>query len=195
MTQAQWLTHAANPVVQSKIISDPVLPFYGDISAQFNLWTPMTWSNAIVGLHVIYAWMPTIPDLHYPAALNPAGRANVVSLLNAARARSLTVPEIAFLKENFTNNSVVGLSKLLHFIAPDRYAIWDSRVAIVWYQPNTRPPYSTWTSPAAYEHYLQALAGWAPAAVNQAILSVRAISPSLAPVSNLRVIELVMFHA
>jgi hypothetical protein len=27
------------------------------------------------------------------------------------------------------NNSMVGVSKLLHFINPERYAIWDRRVA------------------------------------------------------------------
>jgi hypothetical protein len=39
----------------------------------------------------------------------------------------LTVNEIGILKKSI-NNSLVGLSKLLHFINPKDYAIWDSRI-------------------------------------------------------------------
>ena len=31
-------------------------------------------------------------------------------------------------RKNCINNSLVGLSKLLHFINPQNYAIWDSRI-------------------------------------------------------------------
>jgi hypothetical protein len=36
-----------------------------------------------------------------------------------------------------TNNSVVGASKLLHFIFPNRYPIWDSHVAALVIEPNS----------------------------------------------------------
>lgn len=39
----------------------------------------------------------------------------------------MTKNELLFLKRSF-NNSLVGVSKLLHFINPRVYAIWDSRV-------------------------------------------------------------------
>lgn len=38
-----------------------------------------------------------------------------------------SVNELEILKGLF-NNSIVGTSKLLHFITPDKFAIWDSRV-------------------------------------------------------------------
>lgn len=36
--------------------------------------------------------------------------------------------ELHILKK-VVNNSIVGVSKLLHFISPEVYTIWDSRVA------------------------------------------------------------------
>lgn len=43
------------------------------------------------------------------------------------RGGNLTVDNLILLKGLF-NNSLVGTSKLLHFINPDNFAIWDSRV-------------------------------------------------------------------
>ncbi len=48
-------------------------------------------------------------------------------LLTQAKTRMLTDEQISNLK-CLVNNSVVGASKLLHLVAPDRYAIWDSKV-------------------------------------------------------------------
>lgn len=193
MNQAQWRLHAANPAVHARIINDPVLPLYGCLMAQFNLWAPLAWPDAVVGLHIVYAWMPTIPNLQLPAGLTNAEQAQVVTFLNAARLRLLTDAELTFLKESFANNSMVGLSKLLHFLAPDRYAIWDKRVATAWYAP-AAPVYNHYTSPTEYCGYLGTLHGWAPAAHAGAIGAIRALSPHLEMVSDLRILELVLFH-
>jgi hypothetical protein len=193
MNQAQWLLHAANPAVRARIANDPVLPLYDCLVAQFGRWTPVTWPDAVVGLHVVYGWMPTIPNLALPAGLLPAQRARVVELLNDARARLLTIPELTFLKTYFTNNSIVGLSKLLHFLAPARYAIWDKRVATAWYAPAI-PVYSVYTTPAAYLAYHKGLHGWGAAARASAVGAIRGLSPHLAKATELRILELVLFH-
>ena len=192
MNQAQWLLHAADPAVHARIKNDPVLPLYDCIASQFKRWRPLGWPDAVVGLHIVYGWMPTIPKLRRPAGLNAVDQAKVVTLLNDARRRLLTVAELSFLKTSFINNSMVGLSKLLHFLAPDRYAIWDSRVAIAWYAP-AAPGYNHYNLPAAYLDYLGALHGWSPAGGAAAIGVVRALSPHLATVSDLRILELVLF--
>jgi len=80
-------------------------------------------SDIIQGLHMVYAWMPTtlksIDWVHLPF---------VVSSLNALKHGTyLHEGQLEVLKRN-TNNSLVGSSKLLHFISPDQYAIWDSKV-------------------------------------------------------------------
>ena len=78
--------------------------------------------NLIIASHFVYGWMPTI--IH----LDLEFKDKVVSLLNAVKSRHiLSVCELKILKKTI-NNSLVGLSKLLHFINPRDYAILDSRI-------------------------------------------------------------------
>lgn len=194
MNQAQWLLHAADPAVHARIQNDPVLPLYDCIAAQFNRWVPLGWPEAVVGLHIVYGWMPTIPNLQLPAGMAAAEQTQVVTLLSDARLRLLTEKELSFLKTRFINNSIVGLSKLLHFLAPNRYAIWDKRVAKAWYAP-AASVYTHYATPAAYlTDYLGALQGWAPATHAASIGAIRALSPHLVTASDLRILELVLFH-
>ena len=66
--------------------------------------------------------MPTI--IH----INTKEIDTVLTLLNAVKAgHRLGLEELEILK-CCINNSMVGLSKLLHFINPENYAIWDSRI-------------------------------------------------------------------
>jgi hypothetical protein len=78
--------------------------------------------NLIIASHFVYGWMPTI--IH----LNLNEKDKVIFLLNAVKAgHILDISELNILKSAI-NNSIVGLSKLLHFINPINYAIWDSRI-------------------------------------------------------------------
>ena len=83
---------------------------------------PISRHQVVIGISFTYSWMPTILEI----ATNHLDDAT--SILNEAKAgSSLGKPELETLKKCF-NNSLVGSSKLLHFIAPERFAIWDSRV-------------------------------------------------------------------
>jgi hypothetical protein len=62
---------------------------------------------------------------------------------------SLTIGDLTMLK-NCINNSIVGASKLLHFINPSLYAIWDSRVS----RYLSRKGYPIKDSPNGYFDYL-----------------------------------------
>jgi hypothetical protein len=76
----------------------------------------------IIASHFVYGWMPTI--IH----LDLENKGEVLKLLNAVKSgHLLNVKDLEMLK-NAINNSLVGLSKLLHFINPRDYAIWDSRI-------------------------------------------------------------------
>lgn len=78
--------------------------------------------HLIISSHFVYGWMPTI--IH----LDINNLSEVLVLLNNAKAgHQLNMNEIEVLKYCI-NNSMVGLSKLLHFVNPDDYAIWDSRI-------------------------------------------------------------------
>jgi hypothetical protein len=82
----------------------------------------ITKHNVIIGINFSYGWMPTMFDF----------RSNnfneIVDILNRAKQGQIpTETELEVLKKCF-NNSLVGTSKLLHFINPNMFAIWDSRV-------------------------------------------------------------------
>ena len=78
--------------------------------------------------HMIYGWIPTILDLYFPdggLSLREAAQ-----LLQQAKDKGdLNAQQLSRLKA-LVNNSMVGVSKLLHFVAPEHYAIWDSKIYI-----------------------------------------------------------------
>lgn len=82
--------------------------------------------DVICGAHMVYGWMPTILRLQ-PTPGHMAMTDAALLLTRAKEGQRLTDEEIDALA-GLINNSLVGASKLLHFVAPDNYAIWDSRV-------------------------------------------------------------------
>ncbi|KXX66792.1 hypothetical protein [Flammeovirga sp. SJP92] len=82
----------------------------------------ITKHNLVIGINFTYGWMPTIFNFK-STKLN-----EVLKILNSAKKdNTLKENELELLKECF-NNSLVGTSKLLHFINPNKFAIWDSRI-------------------------------------------------------------------
>jgi len=79
--------------------------------------------HLIIAANFSYGWMPTILDFRSDCF------DDAVKLLERARiSGDLGVDEL-FTLACVVNNSIVGVSKLLHFASPASYAIWDSRVA------------------------------------------------------------------
>lgn len=106
-----------------------------------------------VGCHMVYGWMPTIIELNFHGEICTAGHA--VDLLQKAKNNGcLNVDEIKRLSF-LVNNSVVGLSKLLHFVSPGGFAIWDSRVYKFIY--NKKPHQYQVNNADIYVKYLEAL--------------------------------------
>ena len=82
----------------------------------------ITKHNVIIGINFTYGWMPTIFD--FRSEISDL----VIDILNRAKEGKIPCEnELDILKKCF-NNSLVGTSKLLHFINPNIFAIWDSRV-------------------------------------------------------------------
>lgn len=79
--------------------------------------------HVIISANFTYGWMPTMLRLqHTDFAL-------AANVLNQVKAHEpITNADIQVLID-LINNSIVGVSKLLHFVNPIDYAIWDSRVA------------------------------------------------------------------
>ena len=76
----------------------------------------------VIGSNMIYGWMPTIMKLksrEFAPALHALNKAKHGKMLEDEELMSIA---------SVVNNSLVGTSKLLHFINPELYPIWDSRV-------------------------------------------------------------------
>lgn len=82
--------------------------------------------NLIIGINFTYGWMPTIFDFRTTEIEKNIDLA--IEILNKAKSgKDLETKDYELLK-SLLNNSLVGSTKLLHFINPEKYAIWDSRV-------------------------------------------------------------------
>lgn len=104
--------------------------------------------HLIISCHFVYGWMPTI------LSLNDSDLTQVLELLNQAKkGRLLSLDELSILKK-YINNSLVGLSKLLHFIHPEIYAMWDSRIFRFLTGKNSTYGIGR---PSAYLEYLQGI--------------------------------------
>lgn len=102
--------------------NDSYIEAYPEFLRYFDLLERIEKHHLIISSHFVYGWMPTI--IH----LNTKEIDQVIFLLNAVKSgHSLKLEELKTLKYCI-NKSMVGLSKLLHFINPDKYAIWDSRI-------------------------------------------------------------------
>ena len=85
---------------------------------------------------MVYGWMPTVLELYIA---NPErDLAEAARLTKAKNDGDLTDAEVVYLA-NVVNRSLVGASKLLHFVAPDKYGIWDSKIYrfVFWRKPSS----------------------------------------------------------
>ncbi len=97
---------------------------YREVLAYFSSFRTLTITHFVVGVQIVYGWMPTMLNLREP----PDGYQGLVERLNQLRdGDTLTADDLKSLKATI-NNSVVGPSKLLHCLNPNNFAIWDSRV-------------------------------------------------------------------
>ena len=95
---------------------------YPDFIAFFKNIDIISQHDLVISSHFVYGWMPTIINLK----LDNIEKA-LVYLNDVKKGYILKVNQLELLK-GCINNSLVGLSKLLHFINPVDYAIWDSRI-------------------------------------------------------------------
>jgi hypothetical protein len=82
--------------------------------------------NLVIGINFTYGWMPTIFDFR-TTEIEKNIDLTVKILNRAKKGEDLETKDFELLK-SLLNNSLVGSTKLLHFINPEKYAIWDSRV-------------------------------------------------------------------
>jgi hypothetical protein len=104
--------------------------------------------NLVIGISFTYSWMPTILK-----SIKLENSEKVIAILNKVKSgNEIDEQQFTILKNAF-NNSLVGTSKLLHFINPKQYAIWDSKVFRFLY--NEEPHKYKLEKPKVYIDYLK----------------------------------------
>lgn len=114
--------------VKSKdyIQNDSYIISYPHIISYFKNIEELKIEDLVRGAHMVYGWMPTILSMD----LKPSNKelSDIIQILNKAKTTfDLDDKEIMDVT-SIVNNSLVGTSKLLHFISPEHFAIWDSRI-------------------------------------------------------------------
>jgi hypothetical protein len=194
LTKEQWIEMSKDSAIKLRISDDAYSMAYPAVRSHFMGIENIDWDAAVIALHVVYGWMPTIPRLSKIMRWDDKQKLRLISCLNDARnGKEQDALDLHTLK-GFCNNSIVGGSKLLHFLNPARFPIWDSRVAKVFLQkPNTQSKKTN--SIETWNTYQKNLADWQAAPEIQARCEeLRQLGVFLEGVTNLRLIELVMFH-
>jgi len=104
--------------------ADSYLRSYRAIAAHFRGIATFDAETFIVAAHSVYGWMPTVLEL---AIESDGDLDRAAAAVNRARREFFDDEELNHLMR-VVNNSLVGVSKLLHFASPDNFAIWDSKV-------------------------------------------------------------------
>lgn len=135
-----------------------------------------------IAVYLVYSWMGRARL--QPHHLNNFGEAAAA----IASAASANVGEEDLKKiRSFAGGSVIATSKFLHFLAPQRYAIWDQHVARAAYRFEHHYQYD---NVSAYLTFLEDIRGWSlPADADELIMQHFG-----ADISVLRRKELALFH-
>lgn len=164
------------------LIEDSYLATYRPLVSFCSKNKPFTAESLFQAMLMTYGWMPTTYKLKGDVeqsltAINRliANPALDVNLIEAAR--------------KAVNNSVVGLSKLLHFSLPDVWPIWDSRIAENLYGIM----YSSGVNrPARYVDYVQQVKAFLDSEYLPKMKTYAADNISY-PVSDVRAVEYYLF--
>lgn len=107
--------------------NDSYLLSYPHFIDYFKQKDKLTKKDLICGVFMVYGWMPTIlkrNDCNY----------EIIEILNFVKNNNDVLSEDNLRKLlPFANKSMVGLSKLLHFINPEVYPIWDRKICKYFY--------------------------------------------------------------
>jgi hypothetical protein len=118
------LTSKCSEAIQCIDASEQYLRTYPQLLRSTALLAKEMGEDALPAIaHMAYGWMPTILKKFSDSKTDIVGPATGCSSFEEASGL------IRSLDDSPINNSWVGLSKVLHFINPNFFPIWDSRVA------------------------------------------------------------------
>jgi hypothetical protein len=145
--------------------------------------------------YAVYGWMPTI--LKKVGRLAPLSQfvrqVRGLSYHDALPLIEQTVDQEGGAVFRSLNNSVVGTSKLLHFLSHGLFPIWDSRIARLFGYK-----YQVHSTPTVYLEYFKLLHRWRESggSVSREVTQImQTDAPEDDPLSPIRLIEYVLFLA
>jgi hypothetical protein len=93
------------------------------------------WDDVLLLAAFAYSWMPTIPELHTGGENFSETQATIVAGIQKLKSGDVTgLKDLLINMIQVFNNSVVGVSKMLHFAAPVVVPILDGRILDNWQQ-------------------------------------------------------------
>lgn len=95
---------------------------YFEFLKYFDELEKIDYHSLVISSHFTYGWMPTIITLD-PKYMNES-----ILILNKVKNSNEMNNDEYLILVKCINNSIVGVSKLLHFIKPKQYPIFDSRI-------------------------------------------------------------------
>lgn len=196
ITAQDWIQLSSSPAIQNNIKTDLYSEAYLSLAKLFPDIQKTGWDGAVAALHTVYGWMPRIPRLRTFQSWSSKERDRLVKILiKAEHGKHISMDELFHLKV-FSDNSIVGSSKILHFLCPTQFPIWDRRVARAFYNSKKINPLDV-NNADRYLNYQQTILDWIsnPSVASQ-IISLRNMASAFLSknVSDLRVVELVLFH-
>ena len=188
-TKADWLARTDDAWLRDKISKSTELEHYNQIVSAAQTYQAIDWQAAVALLHMVYAWMPTMLEIGDQPSIR---RQTIPAYLKKAKeGLLLSEDELEDLKE-FTNNSIVGASKLLHILNPAVYPIWDSRVARVFMWWNVSV--STFNKSHRYLEYREKIGVWTRCpSVKVKCADLRRLHEELTKSCDVRMVELGLF--
>ena len=191
-----WVQRSRQGEVRDALRTDTYLPIYKRLLA-YTAALPrhLEIGHAVVCVHAVYGWMPTILDpLGVGRAIDqdPDRLLDVLNVARCANEPGVTDDDLDLLK-GFANNSTVGASKLLHLLNPVVYPIWDRRVAHRFLWPGVTR--GTFDNVVRLRDYVTTL--WRSSqdsSVQEACEDLRVACPNVCGVTAIRLMELVLFH-
>lgn len=142
LTFERLLTDAQKLTIQ---VNDSYIETYPEFLKFFKALDIIEKHHLIISCHFIYGWMPTIINI------DNTKTDESLAIINKAKSEQLLNNSELEVLKSYINNSMVGTSKLLHFINPKNYAIWDSRICR--YITNKKSQYFI-NKPQNYLNYL-----------------------------------------
>lgn len=190
------MQRANRPRVHRAIAKDSYALIYPHLLEHFkSLPKSLDISQLLTALNIVYGWMPTIARPESSLRVLETDSAKLLKLVKRAResqSPNLNVEQLELLIR-FANNSSVGASKLLHFFNPGVYAIWDSRVAMRFMWATVAE--KTYNTSYRLIEYTDTLWNWSQDdGVSSTLKKLRRLHSHLESLSDMRLLELVLFH-